>query len=67
MLTAVGRQGQRWLVPIGRKSLDQAMRPGQHASANEKKKHINIEDRFGAVLQLADRAFVMIKKKIGTF
>lgn len=47
---------------IGRKSLDQAMGPGQHASANEKKrkKHTNTEDWFGAVLQLADRAFVMI-------
>lgn len=28
----------------------------------KKKKHTNTEDRFGAVLQLADRAFVMIIK-----
>lgn len=50
---------------IGRKSLDQAMGPGQHASANEKKrkKHTNTEDWFGAVLQLADRAFVDNNKK----
>ncbi|KAJ6189270.1 hypothetical protein N7519_004178 [Penicillium mononematosum] len=29
-----------------------------HASANEKKEHINTGDWFGAVLQLADREFV---------